>query len=178
MRKLCNNCNGLQNLKNHHKKRHEPLILDVGYGDKPRGNVNCDLFIKKTVHRTSSINPKKIDNFVLCDSQYLPFKLNCFKEIICSHVIEHIKDPYKLLDELMRTCKHNGTVYLSLPHRFSYGAKNKGHIHFFTRRWFEKNLKYPFDIKITTWTPLKFLLFFPNEIKIKIYKKEAIECFL
>jgi hypothetical protein len=73
--------------------------------------------------------------------------------------MEHIKDPYKLLDELMRTCEHNGTVYLSVPHRFSCSAKDKGHMHFFTRRWFEKNLKYPFDMKITRWSPLILFVF-------------------
>jgi SAM-dependent methyltransferase len=150
------------------------VSLDVGCGDKPRGTVNCDLYLNQTFHRENRtrINLSRIPNFVKCDAQYLPFKSNCFEEVICSHLIEHVKNPYLLLDELMRVCKSKGIVYLSLPHRFSKNAKNAGHIHFFSRRWFENNLKYPFDMETTTWSPFGFFLFFPDNMKLKIYKRK------
>lgn len=71
----------------------------------------------------------------------------------------------------MRICKKTGKVKLSLPHRFSYGAKYKYHINFFDRKWFEENLKYQFSIKTTTWSPFKFFLFFPHHMNLTIYKK-------
>ena len=151
------------------------MKLDVGCGSKNLGDVNCDLHIKDAGHRFKGecITPKKIKNFVLCDCQYLPFKSGFFKEVICSHVIEHVKNPYLLLDELMRVCKDNGFVRLSLPHRFSKGAKNPGHINFFTLKWFENNLKYPFTVNTSLWSPFRFFVFFPHEINFKIFKTKC-----
>ena len=148
------------------------MKLNVGCGSKNFGDINCDLYVKDAGHRFKGecINPKKINNFVLCDVQYLPFKTGFFEEVICSHVIEHVKNPYLLVDEIMRVCKDNGLVRLSLPHRFSKGAKNRGHINFFTLKWFEKNLKYPFTVNTSKWSPFSFFVFFPHEINFKIFK--------
>ena len=139
------------------------MKIDIGCGNIPLGDINCDL-------KKYPLNIKN-KNFVLCDSQYLPFRSLFFDKVYSSHVIEHVKNPYKFLYEVIRVCKNNGIIYLYLPHRFSFGAKYKGHIHFFTRRWFEENIKYPFKCSITYWSPFKFFLFFPNEIQLKIFKR-------
>jgi len=154
------------------------MKLDVGCGLKPHGHVNVDIYRRKNPEINSSkiidVDVHKIPNFVSASGEKLPFQNESFNEVYCFHVIEHVKNPYRLLKELMRVCKRNGTVYLSLPHRFSYGAKYKGHIHFFTRRWFEQNLKYPFKCSMSYWSPFKFFLFFPNEIQLQIFKKEKM----
>ena len=65
------------------------LILDVGCGSFPSGNVNCDLYIKDVGHRWqdgTEINYKRIGNFVLCDVQHLPFRANIFSSVYSSHV--------------------------------------------------------------------------------------------
>jgi len=106
------------------------LSLDIGCGEIGLCDINCD--IKK---------PDRIpENFVLCDSQKLPFRNKVFNFIETHHVIEHVKNPYLFLNEIKRVLTIGGMLKLICPHRFSSGAKNEGHIHFFNRKWFENNL--------------------------------------
>jgi len=69
-------------------------ILDVGCGDRPRGDVNCDIELRKN-----------IPNFVLCSAEYLPFRENSFDIVTSFYVIEHIPNIYKFLSELYRVSR-------------------------------------------------------------------------
>jgi len=94
-------------------------ILDVGCGDRPKGDVNCDLFIGDFPHLQKSriIKPKIIPNFVKCDAHHLPFKTAAFKETFSSHLIEHVNDPAKVLYEMLRVSREKVTFVL--PHKFA-----------------------------------------------------------
>jgi ubiquinone/menaquinone biosynthesis C-methylase UbiE len=104
------------------------LILDVGCGGRPTGNVNVDLFPKPRA--------KHIENFVKADACHLPFRDKCFCKVQTFHVIEHVKEPFCFLKEIKRVCK--GIIFLKCPHRMSLGAKRKNHIHSFDCGWFRK----------------------------------------
>lgn len=106
------------------------MNLDIGCGEIGLGEINCD------VKRPARIP----ENFVLCDSQYLSFRDKAFNFVETFHVIEHVKNPYLFLNEIKRVLCVGGMLKLVCPHRFSSGAKNKGHINFFNRKWFENNL--------------------------------------
>jgi SAM-dependent methyltransferase len=125
------------------------MKLDVGCGIKPRGDVNCDLFIKDIGHRTgrpdlkgATIDPKKIPNFVLCDGEHLPFKNGVFSEVFSSHVIEHVYNPGRFLLELLRVS--NERIVIQCPHRLgdklnkATRASARYHIHknFLNKTWF------------------------------------------
>jgi len=59
------------------------LILDVGCGENPRGNINLDCYI-----------PQKIpQNFVLGNAEYLPFKKNSVDIVLSYYNIEHLINP-------------------------------------------------------------------------------------
>lgn len=88
------------------------MILDVGCGGNPRGDVNCDLLIKDS-HSSWDQNPSWIPNFVKADVRYLPFKSRGFDVVYCSHVLEHLEDPGQGLDELKRVSQK--TVAVILP---------------------------------------------------------------
>lgn len=63
-----------------------PMILDVGCGCNPRGDVNIN--IDRSVPKQ-----KLMPNFILADAQYLPLRDKCFSLVYASHVIEHVQDP-------------------------------------------------------------------------------------
>jgi len=162
------------------------MILDVGCGNRPSGDVNCDFTVKDVGHRGTkgkSINYKKIKNFILCDAQYLPFKDLVFNEVYSSHVIEHLKNPYLFLKETIRVSKDKITIIC--PHR--YGDKmanlfhgkwnNPYHLHFLNKKWFFKQLKnylvfYNIDYTKFIYLPSSFFSLFrlPLEMRLEIRK--------
>src|SRR5512142_331557 len=86
------------------------LVLDVGCGTTPVGDVNCDLFMEDSEgHRdplayneeTLKINKAKTPNFVLCDSRYLPFKNGSFDLVTSRQVIEHVPKPALMAAEMV-----------------------------------------------------------------------------
>ena len=136
------------------------MILDVGCGNNPQGDVNCDIVKQDTS-----------TPFILCDSQHLPFRPETFTTVHSSHVIEHVNDPVLMMEELLRVSNKHVTV--KTPHLFSYSARglpflNKltgftYHIHTWTSNYWKKLLSnYNFTIKIKPrlkpqfwWIPFK-----------------------
>ncbi|MEN3047045.1 MAG: methyltransferase domain-containing protein [Candidatus Hydrothermales bacterium] len=52
------------------------------------------------------------------DGFNLPFKDNSFDLVVCTHTLEHIKNPILFLSEIKRVLKSRGILYLSLPNYF------------------------------------------------------------
>lgn len=101
------------------------LRLDVGAGDTPKGNVNCDLYLAKTpeMGQGRRIDPKQCPNFLRCDTYNLPFRDNSFEEVFSSHLMEHLDRPTKALMEMLRVSSYKVTFIV--PHRMRRGF---GHI--------------------------------------------------
>ena len=55
-------------------------------------------------------------------TQILPFKDNTFDEVLCSHVLEHIGDTFKLIAEIRRVCKNDAKVIFHIPHWSNFTA--------------------------------------------------------
>lgn len=113
-------------------------VLDVGCGANrtnpksvPQGTVNCD--IQKPI--------RKVQNFVLCDAQHLPFVDKAFRKVFSSHVIEHVDNPFLMLKECLRVA--NKTVIIKTPftlqplRNFGNETPNQHRCHF-NKRWFIK----------------------------------------
>ena len=78
------------------------LVLDVGGGDRALdlpGYVNLDV--------DRSTKP-----VVLGDAHHLPFVENTFDVIISQSVIEHVRKPWVVADEIYRVSKKGGYVYV------------------------------------------------------------------
>ncbi len=160
------------------------MKLDVGCGESPRGDVNCDIYKNwnpeiRDQRKAYYVDTKKIPNFVLCDTHYLPFKDDLFTKVFCIHVLEHCRNPIKVLRELKRVS--NGKIIVEVPHRYYRGAKMSHHHHLFNVSWFRKVLKSLNlnDCKIkTTFTYFRFpflslpfpFLNVPHEIVVVIEK--------
>lgn len=67
-----------------------------------------------------------------------PFEDNTFDLVYCSHVLEHLNEPVKVLEEIWRILKPNGKLILKVPHfscRTAYG--NPEHKHYFSSLLFD-----------------------------------------
>ena len=96
-------------------------ILEVGAGagrfTEILTKTNCNLF---TVDSSNSIfvnfdsnfkkNNKKKVFFIQADIENLPFKSNIFDYVFCYGVIQHTKDPKKILDILINNTKVGGKI--------------------------------------------------------------------
>ena len=105
------------------------MILDVGCGDKPHGDVNCDRFFKYG-SRVISFNPKEIKNFVFCDSFSLPFREDCFEVVLAIHILEHLDNPIKAIQEMKRVSAKR--VVIKVPNASYFKWKNSCEAHIFS----------------------------------------------
>lgn len=100
------------------------MNLDVGcgggvYGTVPRAEIT-----------TSMDYPDPIPPyFVFCDAHYLPFRDKEFEKVYAFNVLEHVKNPYKVLGELKRVSWR--TVHLRQDGLFNLkGYATPEHLHF------------------------------------------------
>ena len=49
-----------------------------------------------------------------------PYESNTYDELILMSVIEHLKEPIKVLLEVVRICKNKAKVTILVPHAYSY----------------------------------------------------------
>lgn len=117
------------------------MILDVGCGNSPRGDVNLDLLVEDDL-QGEPIQVNIIPNFVRGDVESLPFRNGAFSKVHCHHVLEHTEDPGCGVSELLRVA--NGRVVISVPfiwfewigNLFRRGRRawrKKHHKHIFTK---------------------------------------------
>ena len=92
-------------------------VLDVGSGGEPfiYATHLCDPNPGKTQHR---YNDLKTDNkpFAQVSAESLPYSAKEFDYVYCAHVLEHVGDPAKACDEIMRVGKRG---YIETPTRMS-----------------------------------------------------------
>lgn len=136
----------VENIINISKGFHFNNVVDIGAGD---GNILSLLSEKKFAKNYTAveisdsaieqIKKKKIPGLSQIrqfDGYSLPFQDKEFDVAICSHVIEHVEFPRKLLREIKRISKHQ---ILEVPIDFSFQVDKKfkhyyayGHINIYT----------------------------------------------
>lgn len=92
-------------------------VLDIGSGAYPFPYAThlADLYEGETTHRAEALVR---DNrpFQGCDIENLPYKDKEFNFVYCSHVLEHVADPARACEEIMRIGKRG---YIETPTRVS-----------------------------------------------------------
>ncbi|MFY9799638.1 MAG: flippase-like domain-containing protein, partial [Methanoregula sp.] len=53
--------------------------------------------------------------FIIADAQYLPIKSSVADKIVCAEIIEHLKSPNRLVNEIARVLKRGGAVVITTP---------------------------------------------------------------
>ncbi len=90
-------------------------ILDIGYADKPnhflKGEeiVGYDININKNAKNYTKFIKGNVDNI---KDQLTGF---IFDTVICGEIIEHLKNPYKFLDDLKFLLREESILILSTP---------------------------------------------------------------
>jgi len=104
------------------------LILDVGSGAIPRGNIQIDLppLMSDEHHRSKSIAPTV---YADANAKHLPFRDNVFSRVVCIHIIEHLFSPYYTLLEVKRVLKPNGSLRIEIPNPKLWDHERKEHLY-------------------------------------------------
>lgn len=104
------------------------IKLNLGCGpDKKEGYIGIDRTALPTVAVVHDL-----------DVYPYPFEDNSVDEVYCSHILEHLVDFNKTMEELWRICKPNALIAVKGPyykHQLAYGDPT--HKHFFTERTFD-----------------------------------------
>lgn len=89
--------------------------LDVGCGEKPYRSLfsNCKYIGVDIEESGRPIDLKRPDFFY--DGVRTPFDDNTFDLVICTQVLEHVRSPFLLIQEMRRVCKQGGLLIISLP---------------------------------------------------------------
>ena len=92
--------------------RPNDFVLEIGSGHNPkaRSDVLCDKFIGDDEQRGGAIITDR--PMVEADGEFLPFADQAFDYVICSHVLEHVKDPKRFIAELTRVASRG---YIETP---------------------------------------------------------------
>ncbi len=86
------------------------LLLDLGSGASPYNNLYHSDVDVVTLEYNSERKPN-----VVADAHFLPFKEESFDYITSFEVLEHVKDPNKVVSEINRVLKDSGTCAISVP---------------------------------------------------------------
>lgn len=92
------------------------MNLDVGsgggkYTSMPRGDICLDMSTPKTGER-----PR---NFILGDAHYLPFRTDSFQSSSAHNLLEHVRNPERVIKELLRVAP---IVHFTQDKLWSIGA--------------------------------------------------------
>lgn len=123
-------------------------LLDVGCGNKPYKH----LFDKissyygidfKNYSQNNQFIGEKPDAYLTADyakTLQLPFKHNSFHNTVSFQVLEHHRNPQKMMREMLRVTKKNGFMLMTMP--FIWGLHEQPHDYFrFTKNGFWELIK-------------------------------------
>jgi len=134
-----------------------PIFLDVGCGDgtyevmlcrKFKFLVALDVSLRDLKVAKSALKDKNNVDFILADARHIPLRTSSIHVVLCSEVLEHIRDPIKVLDELFQV--FSDTLLITVPvlgrlrslakafcyhHKLSSMEKRVGHICMREQQW-------------------------------------------
>ena len=146
------------------------MILDVGCGCSPIGNVNVDLMVADADQRWD-LNPRGISNFIKASAEFLPFQDNSFDLVHSSHLLEHLEDPFLAVKEFLRVSRRIVKIILPFWLFGVFDFLAKGREFGSHKRWLRQNHKHSFLMN-----PLgvgSFRLRFINLLDAVLFRKKA-----
>ncbi|MBP9816815.1 MAG: class I SAM-dependent methyltransferase [Candidatus Pacebacteria bacterium] len=103
-----------------------PIILDVGGGTRfGKWMKHYEPLFEGRDYRTFDYDSTTGAD-VVGDIHAIPVETNVIDSIICSSVLEHVRDPLKAMRELHRILKPGGRIFFYVPSIYPYHA-HRGH---------------------------------------------------
>ncbi len=103
----------IEDLTAHIRSHASGKLLDVGCGNKPYESLFEGKILSYTGCDVVQSSLSRVD--VICEATNLAFKNGQFDTVFSTQVIEHVSDPFKMLDEIYRVLKPGGTLIISAP---------------------------------------------------------------
>lgn len=91
-------------------------VLDIG-GKKIRKRGQFDIGKHLVKVKYANIDPSTNPDY-LCDGSNIPVKNNSFDLVICSELLEHVREPTLILKEAYRILKLGGVLLICVPFLF------------------------------------------------------------
>lgn len=97
------------------------LILDLG-GGRPWKTGWLHTQYQEQLQKSAYCMDFRRENspHLVGDIQQLPFQTDSVDGIICNAVLEHIPEPYKAVEEILRILKPGGKVFIYAPFLYPY----------------------------------------------------------
>ena len=88
-------------------------VIDVGAGELPYKECfnKCRYLSQDIINYNGAID-------YVCDAKKIPVKNESFDYVICTQVLEHIKEPHLVIKEMYRILKKGGKVFLTTHGNF------------------------------------------------------------
>jgi len=148
------------------------MILDVGCGSRPKGDVNLDLNLGQSTHHRFEYDIKTFKNFIQGSASDLPFRDKIFHTIFSAHCLEHVPVPLEAIREYKRVS--HGRVILLVPNN-PVLEDDETHLYAWSLVSFENFLKLVFDdVKVIAYSSQPQILgsrFVRKLMKIAVFKK-------
>ena len=126
------------------------------------------------------IDVTKVENFVMCDIQNLPFRDDAFEIGYSYHVIEHGDEPWVMFKEMVRVSKEKVSIKCpnGIADRLNRLHKSGTHKQFLSKKWFSeacRRFPWSFTVGYSGYGnpfPLRGLRVFrfPSEINVIVNK--------
>jgi len=88
--------------------------LNVGCGTDPYGDIRVDISSQRSLYKIRNTAN------LYADAQHLPLRDNIIHESRCFHVLEHLNNPRKGLNELKRVTKESVNIRVPVWHPYSF----------------------------------------------------------
>lgn len=107
-------------------------------GAPRRANLGCGKDIRPGYVNVDDRGLRGVDVLVDLSRFPWPFRDDAFDEVRAIHVLEHLPDTIRVMEEIFRITSRGATVTIEVPHyKHSNAYKDPTHVRFFTEETFD-----------------------------------------
>lgn len=104
----------------------EKIVFDIGGGKRfQKGLAPYKKYFVNCNYKTVDIDPK-VNPDILADAHNLPISDNFADGVICTSVLEHVENPFRVVDEIYRILKPGGKCFIYVPFLHAWHGSGLG----------------------------------------------------